>query len=34
LFATFATLFFVPCVFKIIHKNYKPRTIEDAAQVR
>jgi len=24
LFATFATLFFVPCVFKIIHKNFKP----------
>ncbi|HET9400431.1 MAG TPA: efflux RND transporter permease subunit [Candidatus Acidoferrales bacterium] len=24
LFATFATLFFVPCVFKIVHRNYKP----------
>jgi multidrug efflux pump subunit AcrB len=23
LFATFATLFFVPCVFKVIHKNFK-----------
>jgi multidrug efflux pump subunit AcrB len=23
LFATFATLFFVPCVFKIIHRNFK-----------
>ena len=23
LFATFATLFFVPCVFKLIHKNFK-----------
>jgi CzcA family heavy metal efflux pump len=24
IFATFATLFFVPCVFKIVHRNYKP----------
>jgi len=24
LFATFATLFFVPCVFKIVHRNYRP----------
>jgi Cu/Ag efflux pump CusA len=23
-FATFATLFFVPCVFMIVHRNYKP----------
>jgi len=24
IFATFATLFFVPCVFMIVHRNYKP----------
>jgi multidrug efflux pump subunit AcrB len=31
LFATFATLFFVPCVFKVIHKNFKPGDREDEA---
>ncbi len=31
IFATFATLFFVPCVFKLIHKNFKPGQREDAA---
>jgi CzcA family heavy metal efflux pump len=31
LFATFATLFFVPCVFKLIHQNFKPGQREDAA---
>jgi CzcA family heavy metal efflux pump len=31
LFATFATLFFVPCVFKLIHRNFKPGSREDAA---
>jgi CzcA family heavy metal efflux pump len=31
LFATFATLFFVPCVFKLIHQNFKPGSREDAA---
>jgi CzcA family heavy metal efflux pump len=25
-FATFATLFFVPCIFSIVHRNYKPGT--------
>src|SRR5579863_8209889 len=31
LFATFATLFFVPCVFKILHKNFKPKVPAGAA---
>jgi multidrug efflux pump subunit AcrB len=24
--ATFATLFFVPCVFSLVHRRYSPRT--------
>ncbi len=31
LFATFATLFFVPCVFKLIHKGYKHAVMQEAA---
>jgi len=31
LFATFATLFFVPCVFKMIHKGYKNPVIPEPA---
>jgi len=31
LFATFATLFFVPCVFKIVHKNFEPKVPAGAA---
>jgi multidrug efflux pump subunit AcrB len=31
LFATFATLFFVPCVFKMIHKGFKHEIAHDAA---
>jgi multidrug efflux pump subunit AcrB len=29
--ATVATLFFVPCVFSLIHRNFKPRTPASAA---
>jgi multidrug efflux pump subunit AcrB len=31
LFATFATLFFVPCVFKMIHKGFKHAVGQDSA---
>jgi CzcA family heavy metal efflux pump len=31
LFATFATLFFVPCVFKLIHRNYHAKVPVNAA---
>jgi CzcA family heavy metal efflux pump len=29
--ATFATLFFVPCVFSLVHRNQRPRTRAEAA---
>jgi multidrug efflux pump subunit AcrB len=31
LFATFATLFFVPCVFKLIHRSYKHAGLQEEA---
>jgi CzcA family heavy metal efflux pump len=31
--ATVATLFFVPCVFSMIHKNYRPKAGDDAFEV-